>query len=696
MDLRDYIRVIRRRWAALAILAPVVFAGMYVAQTAQPVTFGASVSFYFRALPVKADPEAKDLYPPYVTNPEMRPYLVTSPEVLQRVVEELGRQGMEASVRSLRASVNAKLGARPEIVEISCSEATAERALKVRDVTRRVYVEYEIEVMGSLADEQIRLLQSGAEELEEQARERERDLRELLRQKYLTRGVAQPDIEAAVQSQLILDLQRMRQENLIEARKIQFTIRDEAEEQGSAAVEEAVARHLFPGFAAGPVDDAPSQLSSRLDELERDLEVMRRRYHEVHPAMVQTRDEIAVLHERIRNGADLNRLRRARDLARRKKLLEGMAALLVEIVQQEYQESLLLAEDRKDFDKVNRAVEQVQSRLAGVKGRLEEALESKTIRKKGEQAVVTVLAESGPVPDRRPPFVPLLAVVAVVIGLGAAFLLEFLSPYVTSEHDVRRYANLKTLLTVIRVRLGEEYLVVPAQTPLAEIFNSLAVALDGHAQAADARVVLVAGPDQGGGKTTIAVNTAMALARMGLRVLLIDGDLRRPTVAKALGIEGTVDLATVLQRARAQGALAEENLETEATTVIQATEVDRLHVIAGTKRSETPLELLRHDDLRRLLNVYRSRYDLILMDSPPANIVADPVHLARLSDAIVLVVAAGHTRKEDLTYLRRRLDASWEKVLGSVLNMAPHSVAGYYYYYRSYYGPGERGHRVTR
>jgi tyrosine-protein kinase Etk/Wzc len=133
--------------------------------------------------------------------------------------------------------------------------------------------------------------------------------------------------------------------------------------------------------------------------------------------------------------------------------------------------------------------------------------------------------------------------------------------------------------------------------------------------------------------------------------------------------------------------------------VAQPSPQPNLDVVLGGAAEHFSLEMLRHDDFRRLLDIFRESYDIILLDSPAANPVSDALYLVRLADSAVVVIRSELAHKEDLTMMRRRMEQHWDKVVGCVLNGASAAVAGYYYY--RYYGSQyrqyqRRSHTETR
>ena len=176
----------------------------------------------------------------------------------------------------------------------------------------------------------------------------------------------------------------------------------------------------------------------------------------------------------------------------------------------------------------------------------------------------------------------------------------------------------------------------------------------------------------GEGKTTTCVNLGLALADAGSKVLLIDADLRNPSVARSMGLEGSVGLTTILL-----GRSTPED-------VIQQWRDTSLHVLAAGEIPPNPSELLGSEPMETLFAKLGHDYDLILIDSPPVVPVIDAVIIQRLTGGLLMVVAADRTKKRDLASAVRSLETVDVEVSGFALNMtATKATEKYRYgYYR--------------
>ncbi len=271
----------------------------------------------------------------------------------------------------------------------------------------------------------------------------------------------------------------------------------------------------------------------------------------------------------------------------------------------------------------------------------------------------------------------MLALLAgLVIGVGLALIRHATDTKIRTEKDIRAYSDRPILakLPVVKDEGGTLTLADNPHSHHAEAIRRLRtnilfvdVTTQGHS-------FVITSANPGEGKTTISVNLAMAMADTGSKVLLIDGDLRNPSVAKTMGIEGSSGLTTILLgRARPD-------------EVIQRWRDTTLHVLPAGQIPPNPSELLGSEAMSQLFQKLSQDFDFILVDSPPINPVIDAVLLHRLTNGLLMVVAAERTRRRELESALRSLETVEVPVAGFALNVASSSVTGTYSYGALGYG----------
>lgn len=180
---------------------------------------------------------------------------------------------------------------------------------------------------------------------------------------------------------------------------------------------------------------------------------------------------------------------------------------------------------------------------------------------------------------------------------------------------------------------------------------------------------MVTSASQGEGKSTTAANLAIVFAQQGKRVLLVDSDLRKPTMHYTFRVTNTVGLTNVLTR---QASLVE---------AVQATDVEKLDLLSSGPIPPNPAELLSSRMMEQMLAEAYKQYDLVIFDSPPVLAVTDAQVLANQCQGTVLVVKSGVTELESALKAKELLQAAKAKLLGAVLNNKALKSSSYYYYY---------------
>lgn len=215
------------------------------------------------------------------------------------------------------------------------------------------------------------------------------------------------------------------------------------------------------------------------------------------------------------------------------------------------------------------------------------------------------------------------------------------------------------------------------RSPLAEAFRSLRTNLQFVDLEGPARCFVVSSSLPAEGKTTTTANLAIALAETGLRVALVDADLRRPRLAEVMGLDGTVGLTDVLiSRA-------------ELGDVLQPWGSGELVVLPAGQVPPNPSELLGSQGMRTLLAELNSMFDYVLLDAPPLLPVTDAAVVSRLTSGVLLATAVGKSHRSQFISTLALLDQVGTRVLGVIVTMVPASSRdgyGYGGYYGHAYG----------
>ncbi len=308
----------------------------------------------------------------------------------------------------------------------------------------------------------------------------------------------------------------------------------------------------------------------------------------------------------------------------------------------------------------------------------------------------------GPVLPRTRTNTLLAGVVGAMLAVGTAFLIEYLDDTIKSPEDVERAAQLPTFANITLFPSADTATQWPlmarqASSGAAEGYRVLRTNLQfatlGLGGSAVTLLVTSAQPEEG--KTTTLANLGVSLAQAGKSVVLVDADLRRPSLHRQFGLQNKPGLTSLLLGAGA-----------DPERVLQDTGIKGLRLLTTGHLPASTAEVLDSPAFTALLAGLRPLADYVLLDSPPLLSVADPTILAQKVDGVLLVAEMGRTRTDLFARAVASLQGVKARVVGVVLNKVVVQPGSYYYdYYYSYYGhygngdangKGKRKHRRRR
>lgn len=272
----------------------------------------------------------------------------------------------------------------------------------------------------------------------------------------------------------------------------------------------------------------------------------------------------------------------------------------------------------------------------------------------------------------------LAGAVGAMLAVGVVFLIEYLDDTIKTPDDAQRELALPTLGTIsriARVKSWRDSLVTfwHPRSPISEAYRVVRTNIQFSTVGNPTSALLVTSAVPLEGKTTTAANLAVVMAQAGKKVVLVDADLRRPTLHDAFDVRrepGLTDLL-VAERLRPSEALIE-------------THIDGLRLLPSGTLPPNPAELLGSERMKRVLAQLEEEADVVILDSPPVLAVADASIVASRSSGVLLVVDAGKTRCEACRQGKEALEKAGGRLLGVVLNKVVPRRGGYYYYHHYY------------
>lgn len=267
--------------------------------------------------------------------------------------------------------------------------------------------------------------------------------------------------------------------------------------------------------------------------------------------------------------------------------------------------------------------------------------------------------------------------VGLMLGVGAALLRETLNQTIASVNELQALSGLPVLGTIPHVRnLSEGNLAMAAvrdmSSSLAEAYRVATANLRFVLPAGVApRITLITSVNPGEGKSTSSINIALSQAQQGLKVLLIDADLRKPSVHFKMGLPNLKGLSNFLIG------------ETDIASVTQSfREVKGFYLISAGTLNSDPVRMLSSPAMAQLLNLAVKHFDSVIIDGPPVAGFADAIYLSSLAQATVLVADEDHINRKRLVNVIEQLRRVKQNVVGFLMVKSQDDVTDYRYYDR--------------
>lgn len=386
--------------------------------------------------------------------------------------------------------------------------------------------------------------------------------------------------------------------------------------------------------------------------------------------------------------------------------------MLRSAVEEQKQQATKMSESSIEYSLLRRDAESNRALYEGLLQKLKEAGVSAGMRSSNIEVVDVADVPVVPVEPNIPRNLALAAVLGMVGGIGFAFIQEKFDRTVRSFHQVQALSSLPQLgIIPLGSRNGTQPEIsasaslnfdssAPAEnssdwvmnsdpvSPIAESYRALVntVLLSTSAQP---KTVLFTSAITGDGKTVTSINCATVLAKQGKRVLLVDADLRRPSVHRIMHLPNTQGLSTLVQGRNDQS--TKDRVPSPEALILPVRGVPNLFVMPAGPVKADPSHLSGSKALEDLLDEWRAKFDHIIIDTSPVVTVSDAVRLSVVADCVILVVRHGHTPQEAFARAQELLSQVNAPVLGVVFNGADLNSRELSYYGRyGYDSPSDR------
>ena len=224
------------------------------------------------------------------------------------------------------------------------------------------------------------------------------------------------------------------------------------------------------------------------------------------------------------------------------------------------------------------------------------------------------------------------------------------------------------------------------KSPISEAYRGIRTSLQFSNLDQKIKTITITSARQGEGKSTVIANLAVSFANLDKKVLILDGDLRNPSVHKMFGVSNIHGVTDILLGNK------------EFPETVHCTDIKNLHVLTAGAIPPNPSEMLSSKKMKDFVESLEEYYDYIFIDAPPIGIVTDAGIICNYADGCIFVVGANEADIEHAKLAKEKLDAVGANILGTILNKLELTGSDNYYYYNYYYqeNSGSRANRNKR
>jgi len=681
VDVARWLRVLQRRRMLMAVVFVAVVLVIGVATFLRPKSYTTEVRLIAGTASAGQSASAADQNLP-VLNALLNAGGVQSPETYSELLHEspvahevVNRLGLNITPSDLSGHVSIKPVTGTSIIAVAATWSDPGTSAKIANTYANVFVDRERNLIAHQADSAIGFLQTQLPIAEQRLRTAQGALAD-----YQTRnGIA--DLPQQTQAQLaqVAALDAKGSQADLDGRQAQAQLQ-------SVTSQLATVAPTIEGQHNTNANPVASTLDQQVATVRAQLDAARKQYTDEHPTVIALKGQLASLEKEARRQSATVEAGSTRVPNPVYQQLEQQAATLRSQISADASQASTARSQRSAMDSIVRALPERTQRI-GALTREAKAAEDvySTLEKKYDDAMlsrttalsdVTITQSADPENAAVQPNYFLNMAVAVIAGamlaLGSAFVLEFFDDRFRTEDDVKERLGIPVLASI------------PALTAMThtgartgswidalayESYFELVTALR-YSSTEAPRSIAITSPRQGDGKSTIALNVAISMAQLNARVLIIDADLRRPTLHTKLGFANGKGLSDVLVGVCSLDAAVRESGHPGVLTLTSGT------------RSPNPVALLQGTAFDRLLDAAREKFDFVIIDAPALGPIIDGVILAMKADGAVLVVSATNTDGRSANSALDKLAAvSAVNLIGVVLNHTKPEAHQYSEYY---------------
>ncbi len=594
------------------------------------------------------------------------PVISQAVKLLNMSTEPEGSSEFTRAVENLRGCVSTSLVNSTRIVNIRAKHHNAEKAHLIANAVAQAYIEQDRLSKLQKAQESIKWLNTQLVDLKLKIKKSEEAFQQFKEREGMLTFRDKIDEDLTEMSKLNSGYFTARTKRL----EIESIINKLSSEYGEE-------RSIPVALLDSPV---LQRFSNELSNLQTQLSDKKRIFKDTYPEVIKLKERIKLAEQNI-----------VTELKKQSDYLKAQEEVFLKQQDSKRQEAFQFSKKEMDYLALERDVSTNREIYNALLGKVEEVGMASDLDLSNISILEPAKLPKYPVSKKKIKLV-VGFVASIVFALALSLFLEFLENTIRTPEDVAQYFGLPFLGIIPRVSKARRGKKIPPlvmqsdkKEASAEAFRTIRTNILATEPESPAKTILVTSASPGEGKSLTFVNLGFAMAQAGKKTLLIDADLRRPMVHKVFGLNRHRGLTKVLS-----GSLSLEE-------AIVQTENPNLSVLTTGPLPPNPSEVIGSPEMNQLIEHARENYDLVLFDSAPVLGMADTMVLAGETDAAILVIRTGGSKRKAIRVALDQLDKSGVKMAGVILNNADVKRDRYYNYYYYYYAYDEEsGRRVKR
>ena len=668
---REYVRVLWE-WKWITITAVVIGATLGLIQNFK------AVPVYQATTPVELEadtPRIVNFQDVAATDTRSSDYLNTKVQVLrsrslaEKVVKTLALNGNPDFLPgagenadfagALQGCVSAQLRRGTRIIDITAEHTNPKMAALVANGVAQEFVKLNSENRLSASMDAIRWLSTQAEQYKTQLAKSEAAVQEY-REK--TRDVSLED-----SYNIVLDKLKSMNTAFGNAKMARMSTETEWK-QVQALLDSGRDAALIPAIAS---DGEVETLHQSLTQKQIAVSVLRERYKDQYPAMIVALSEQKEIENKLKQAC----VAAVEKIKARYAVAKAQEESLVEPLAEQEKQALELSRKLVEYNRLKRNAESDRQLYDSLLMRMKEAGVTGKLEFNNMHIIDPARVPGAPCRPDKKRNLTYAIVMGLLAGLVLSYGAHFYDDKIKTCKDIESYLGMPLLCEVPRIenKSDSDRATIVSTDPLSlasEAFSSLRATIGATPNAKDIKVLMVTSTAPGEGKSLVASNMAIAFAHDNLRTLLIDADLRHPTLYK--------DFQIKTQTVRGLSQYLMDGCKRE--DVILKSGIRDLDIIIAGKIAKNPAELLGSARMRELIEQERQRYDRIIIDTPPVAVVSDAIVLLPRVQGIIFVTHFRKLRRDAVARAVKKLREMGAPLIGNVLNNIDLKKHGYYYY----------------